>query len=206
MRDSTGNLPPLPGIFPDMMAPVVRTAKDGERELTMMRWGFPPPENSKARMVTNIRNLNSSYWRGWLKPWSRCLVPATSFCEYTDSTPKVPHWFALDESRPLFFFAGIWRPWTGTRGTKANPVDGEHRLYAFLTCEANELVRPIHAKAMPVLLTTPAEIEQWLTAPAEEALELQRPLPAEQMKIVVTGVKEDGPAAEVPARQAELPL
>ena len=35
----TGNQPPLPAIYPDSMAPVVRQAEDGERELTMMRWG-----------------------------------------------------------------------------------------------------------------------------------------------------------------------
>jgi hypothetical protein len=40
-RDNAGNLPPLPGIFPDQMAPIVRMA-DGERELLQMRWGFPP--------------------------------------------------------------------------------------------------------------------------------------------------------------------
>ncbi len=28
---------------------------------------------------------------------------------------------------------------------------------------------------MPVVLTTPAEIDQWLHAPIEEALELQKP-------------------------------
>src|SRR3974390_1747255 len=32
-------------VFQDMMTLVVRTARDGERELTMMRWGFPPPPN-----------------------------------------------------------------------------------------------------------------------------------------------------------------
>jgi putative SOS response-associated peptidase YedK len=132
-RDQAGNLPPLPGIFPDGLAPVVRTARDGERELLMMRWGFPPPPNLGTRPVTNVRNVKSPYWRGWLKPEYRCLVPVTSFCEYTDSQPKIPHWFALAESRPLFAFAGIWRPWTGTRGTKAAPTEGEHLLYSFLT-------------------------------------------------------------------------
>ena len=43
MRDRTGNLPPLPGIFPDYAAPVVRNAEDGERELAMARWGMPSP-------------------------------------------------------------------------------------------------------------------------------------------------------------------
>jgi putative SOS response-associated peptidase YedK len=37
-----GNLPPMPGVFPDYPAPVVRNA-GAERELTMMRWGMPPP-------------------------------------------------------------------------------------------------------------------------------------------------------------------
>ena len=41
-RDAAGNLPPLPAIFPDQMAPVVRLA-EGERELAMMRRGFPSP-------------------------------------------------------------------------------------------------------------------------------------------------------------------
>ena len=45
MRDKTGNLPPLPGIFPDYQAPVVRNAPDGERELAMLRWGMPMPQN-----------------------------------------------------------------------------------------------------------------------------------------------------------------
>src|ERR1700757_1946843 len=100
MRDRAGNLPSLPAIFPDTMAPVVRTAPDGERELTMMRWGFPPPPNLGTAPVTNVRNLKSPYWRGWLKTEWRCLVPATSFCEWTDSRPKVTRWFALDESWP----------------------------------------------------------------------------------------------------------
>src|SRR3981189_2174701 len=38
MNQSVGNLPPMPGVFPDYPAPVVRNA-GAERELTMMRWG-----------------------------------------------------------------------------------------------------------------------------------------------------------------------
>jgi putative SOS response-associated peptidase YedK len=189
-RDNVGNLPPLPGIFPDSLAPVVRTDRDGERELLMMRWGFPPPPNLGTRPVTNVRNVKSPYWRGWLKAEYRCLVPVTSFCEYTDSQPKVPHWFALDHSRPLFAFAGIWRPWTGTRGTRAAPADGEHLLYSFLTTESNEVVRPVHAKAMPVILTA-EQFDTWLQAPVEEALVLQRPLPNDRLKVVATGERKD---------------
>jgi putative SOS response-associated peptidase YedK len=190
MHDRIGNLPSLPAIFPDQLAPVVRTTREGERELTMMRWGFPPPPALGPRPVTNVRNLKSPYWRGWLEPRFRCLVPATSFCEYTDNRPKVPHWFALSDDRPLFAFAGIWRPWSGVRGTKAAPAEGEHLLYSFLTTESNDLVRPIHAKAMPVLLTE-ENWDDWLQAPVEEALALQRPFPVDQMQVVATGVRED---------------
>jgi putative SOS response-associated peptidase YedK len=34
-----GNLPPMPGVFPDYPAPVVRN-NQGEREMVMMRWGI----------------------------------------------------------------------------------------------------------------------------------------------------------------------
>ena len=125
----------------------------------------------------------------WLKPEFRCLVPATSFCEYTDSQPKVPHWFALDESRPLFAFAGIWRPWTGERKKETR----EHLLFSFLTTEANDVVRPVHAKAMPVMLTTADGVRYLADRPTwNEALKLQRPLPAERLKIVAKGERKDG--------------
>ena len=39
-HDRAGNLPPLPGIFPDHAAPIVRVADDGERELVMARGGL----------------------------------------------------------------------------------------------------------------------------------------------------------------------
>jgi putative SOS response-associated peptidase YedK len=37
MTDITSNLPPLPGIYPDYAAPIVRN-QPGGRELTMARW------------------------------------------------------------------------------------------------------------------------------------------------------------------------
>jgi len=195
MRDLTGNLPPLTAIFPDGVAPVVTCEPNG-RTLRMMRWGFPPPPNMGARPITNVRNPNSGFWRAWLKPEQRCLVPFTSFCEYGDWTPKETHWFALNEERPVLFFAGIWRPWNGTRGTKKDPANGDHLLYSFLTTEPNAEVKPIHAKAMPVILHE-NECETWLRAPIEEALKLQRPFPDGLLKVVATGKKSDGQSAEL---------
>ncbi len=77
-----GNLAPMPGVFPDYPAPVVRNT-DTERELSMMRWGMPSPPRTGGPPVTNIRNTSSPHWRGWLKPENRCLVvPVNSFAEY----------------------------------------------------------------------------------------------------------------------------
>lgn len=190
-RDTTGSLVSLPGIYPDSLAPVVFTAHDDERELTMMRWGMPGFQGGAP--LINIRNTASSYWRQWLAPAHRCLVPATSFCERQDVKPrKTPVWFALDETRPLFFFAGVWTNWHGTRGTQANPIHGWHRLYGILMTEANSIVGPIHPKAMPVVLTKPVELETWLSAPWQIARELQRPAPDDLLCIVARGNRIDG--------------
>ncbi len=43
LRDTTGNLPSLPGVFPDYAAPIGRTGADGVRELVMARGGMPSP-------------------------------------------------------------------------------------------------------------------------------------------------------------------
>jgi putative SOS response-associated peptidase YedK len=91
------------------------------------------------------------------------------------------------QTRPLFAFAGIWRLWTGERKGET----GEHQLFAFLTTEPNEVVKPIHAKAMPVLLTHPDEWDMWLEGSIDEAVALQRPLPNEKLQIVATGEKSD---------------
>jgi len=99
------------------------------------------------------------------------------------------------EDRPLFAFAGLWRPWTGTRGTKADPAEGEHHLFAFPTYAPNTVVAPIHPKAMPVILTKPEECDTWMTAPIPEALQLQRPLADELLSVVARGEKQDPPAS-----------
>ena len=64
-------------------------------------------------------------------------------------------------------------------------------LFAFLTTEPNSEVGAIHPKAMPVILTTSAEVETWMTGSSDEALKLQRPLLDGTLKIVARGVKED---------------
>ena len=135
LRDTTGNLPSMPGVFPDYMAPVMRN--NGIRELAMLRWGMPGPPQFGGAPITNIRNVRSPHWRGWLRPENRCVVPFASFCDADTKPRKTPTWFAFDETRPLACFAGIWTTWKGTRGPKSRPETGDHQLFGFLTTDAN---------------------------------------------------------------------
>jgi putative SOS response-associated peptidase YedK len=94
-----GNLPPMPGVFPDYPAPVIRNTETGT-ELVTMRWGMPPPPRTGGPPVTNIRNTSSPHWRSWLRPENRCLVPANSFAEYApepnpETKKKDVVWFTL---------------------------------------------------------------------------------------------------------------
>jgi len=220
MQDRGLNLPPLPGIFPDYEAPIVRN-RDGQRELAMVRWGMPSSQKAlldaaskradklreKGKPVdfdallkaepdggtTNIRNTSSKHWKRWLEPPNRCVVPFSSFSEYERGPDGKfqPAWFALDESRPLAFFAGIWvLQWTSVR--KARTGEETIDLFGFLTCPPNADVAPIHPKAMPAILTTSDEVETWLSAPWSEASALQRSLPDGWLKVVARGPKKDG--------------
>ncbi|MEI5680467.1 MULTISPECIES: SOS response-associated peptidase [unclassified Mesorhizobium] len=194
MRDLSGNLPPSIDIYPNTPAPVVRNAPDGQREVANLLWGMPTPvERVKGKAdygTTNIRQTRYSHWQQYLDISNRCVVPVTSFAEPSptpgDKDPETGiqrnFWFARDESRPLFFFAGLWTRWQGVRKVKDGP--GDFELYGFLTTRPNGVVGPIHDKAMPVILTTEEEIELWLMAPWPAARKLQRPAPDDALIVV----------------------
>ena len=125
--------------------------------------------------TTNIRNVKSKHWT----PLARRREPlrgAVHLLQRASTRPRVAtSGFAFEESRPLACFAGIWTTWTSVRKVREGETTND--IFAFLTTEPNDEVGAIHPKAMPVILTTPTEVEIWMTAPAEDALKLQRPLP-----------------------------
>lgn len=198
-QDRIGNAEPRPAIFPKGLAPVVRLDPDGKREMIEMRWGFLTPHVSKETgkpikpaAWNNARNdklRKSGLWRGSFED-RRCLVPVTSFNETKGRQPATDYWFALTGDdpvgRPLFAFAGLWRA--------ENPElieDEETELrHTVVTTEANELIRPIHAKGrMPVILE-PADYDTWFTGDPDQAATLIRAFPAERMTIVLQGLGE----------------
>jgi putative SOS response-associated peptidase YedK len=58
----------------------------------------------------------------------------------------------------------VWTP-----GPASAPIEAAHDLFGFLVIEANANVSPISPKAMPVILTMPAEVDRWLGADTPDA-------------------------------------
>lgn len=175
----TANLPAYDELYPGQLVPVLRRRPEGGLKLESMKWGFPGPKVAGGRPVTNVRNLSSGFWRSALEnPARRCIVPVTSFCEWTaepdpSSRRKSKVWFGLSpDQHRLFAFAGIWRP--GEEG----------RYMAFLTCAANQTVGAIHPKAMPVMLRPGADVERWLSAAQADACALAVPFADTAMRRV----------------------
>lgn len=190
--DFSGNLPSLPAIFPAYDGPVVRLNDDGDRTLDMLSWGFVLPQKDKAaKRVTNARDDKVRDSRFWRKSFEerRCLVPVTSFSEPKGKKPAVWHWFALDEERPLFAFAGLWRAHRGTLKPDTEPVEID--TYAFLTTTPNAVVKPIHPNRMPVMLVGEEAQDTWLNGSPDTAFALAKPYPVDQMMIVHKGEKRD---------------
>jgi putative SOS response-associated peptidase YedK len=183
-HDRTGNLPPNLAVLPGAAVPVVRKDTDGERAIELMRWGLPNPEGKGGNPLATIADIGDARWRDCLGPDQRCLVPANAFSERHDAGSE-PHWFARDESRTPFAFAGIWMP-----------AKGGHTFFAILTTEANALVRPIHAEGMPVVLGED-DWEIWLAGDADAARALLRPAPEDLLHIVATGEERDPPESRM---------
>ena len=180
---ATDNLGPQENVYPDQDAPIIANKANGDLELVTARWGFPPIPG-QATPITNIRNLKSNWWRNvnreyLIEKQYRCLVPFTSFAEPVGE----PTWFQVPDVE-VACFAGIWRRWQGERlaeqpGQKRRAREArEWKLFSFLTTEPNDVVRPVHDKAMPVILVDPTEQSEWLEG-GEKSLRLQRPLPDE---------------------------
>lgn len=153
---------------------VVGRIHEGEKVLDAMQWGVPlkmkgkRPGTTVTKRITNVRNLSSNFWRSMLtKPENRCLVPFTRFAEPKPNAGRAEVWFNVNEE-PVSAFAGIWRE------------TDEGNAYAFLTCEPNPLVKPIHPKAMPVILHQ-ENYECWLAG--EDAEGFATPFPSQLMSL-----------------------
>jgi putative SOS response-associated peptidase YedK len=191
-------------IAPQTFQPVIRLAEDGEREVTLMRWGLVPYWSKDGK--ANFSNINARAETVATTPafrepfkWRRCLVPADGFYEWQklDAKTKQPYAITLKDER-MFAFAGVWDRWI-------DKSTGEIlETYAIVTTAANELLNPpggpkLHDR-MPVILAE-KDYDRWLAAAGPERLpiDLLRPFPPDEMRAwkissAVGNVRNDSPA------------
>ncbi len=158
------------GVAPGRPAWVIRL-RGGRRVITPMVWGFPPPPG-REQLVASARNLDSTFWRPWLKRPNRCLIPFTSF-----SAPAGASGALRPANAGVAAFAGLWRSFE------------EAPFFARLTSPGDGAG---WAATMPVVLTTEKAFIDWLEAPADVAVRMQRP-PAPGELVAAGADRPDGP-------------
>lgn len=67
MRDATGNLPPISGVFPDYFA-AIRNAPDGVRELALARWGCGDRQRSARSTMFRFLTTEANAEVGMIHP------------------------------------------------------------------------------------------------------------------------------------------
>jgi putative SOS response-associated peptidase YedK len=150
----------------------VRLDQAGRREVARLRWGLVPSWAQDLKIGNRLLNARAETvadkpsFRSAFKAGRRCLIVADGFYEWK-AEGKIKQPFHIRRpSGELFAFAGLWEKWDGAD----KPVES----CTILTTGANARLAGLHDR-MPVILTTPAEFEQWMTA--ADVKPLLRPLP-----------------------------
>src|SRR6202795_757298 len=165
------NLQPRYNVCPTTIINTV-IARDGQNELTPMRWGLvpswwkkkakemPATFNARVETVTEKPFFRSAFKR------TRCLIPVSGYYEWND-TPggKQPYYFTARDGSPALTIAGLWDEWQ-------DKASGETlKSCTMIITEPNEFVAEVHDR-MPVLLAE-KDYEPWLSGKA--GLELLKP-------------------------------
>ena len=191
-------------IAPTQQAPVIREARDGSRELAMLRWGLVPFWARDLKVGTNMINARSEEaetkpaFREALKS-QRCVVPATGFYEWQGPPGRKQPYAITLPGRQMFAFAGLWERW--------KPQEGSHvDTFTIMTTDANEQVAQVHDR-MPVILPLDA-VDAWISGTPEEARALlvpyPRPVELRAVGTFVSNVNNEGPGCLDDASQRQL--
>jgi putative SOS response-associated peptidase YedK len=164
-------------VAPSTFLPVVKLDEDGERELTLMRWGLIPffskddktgfkSTSARAETIATLPTFREAFKR------RHCIVPADWFYEWQGLDPqrkKTQSWAIARKDRKLFGMAGLWESWNDP--VAKQPLE----TFTIITTDPNEVMQPIHTR-MPVILR-PEDYERWLVPvdPARPPTDMLRP-------------------------------
>jgi putative SOS response-associated peptidase YedK len=149
---------------------IVVGGEDGSRAALTVRWGLVPPwahELGKGFQPINGKSETAAdkapFADLMARPERHCLVLADGWYEWLKAEKggeRIPFRYTLDGGAP-FAFAGLWC---------RRRIAGELVLSAcILTCAANEICAPVHAR-MPCVLAGPDEEAAWLAGEADGVL------------------------------------
>jgi putative SOS response-associated peptidase YedK len=172
------------------------------RRMDALRWGLVPCWAKDAKVGSKMINARAETlterpaYRGLVRRAKhRCLVLADGYYEWQKPEdprqPRRPLHFSLKDGEP-FCFAGLWTRWSAPDGALVPSC-------TIITCDANELARPIHER-MPVILADAEAWAAWLDpeVDTETACELLVSLPAKRMVVrpantLVNFARHEGP-------------
>lgn len=176
--DEYCDYPPRWNIPPGTEIPVIRQSPEGRRVLHLLRWGLVPHWASDASIGQRLNNARAetvaekpAFREAFRR--RRCLIPADGFYEWkTMDGVKQPYYISLRSGQPLAM-GGLWESWRAPDGSVL-------RTCAIVTTGPNGLMAAIHDR-MPVIIA-PEHWQTWLSGPADEAMPLLSPYPAEPMQ------------------------
>ena len=160
------NMPVRHNLRPTEPAYIVARRGDGLVKTLSARWWcqWDGSHKFEAKFPTFNARVETMHekklWPDLLRKGQRCLLPVDSFYEWpVKGQPPVEIFVA---GREPYALAGLWSRY----------FEGDQTRYSFtvFTTDANEFMRPIHEKAMPVILTDRAEQRLWLTTGDEAVL------------------------------------
>jgi putative SOS response-associated peptidase YedK len=188
------DLQPHYNIAPTQELPVI--VRHSPNSMTLMQWGLIPswskePKVSYSTINARAENLlKSSVYK---KPFQsqRCLVPASGFYEWQQTSDgKQPYYIHLQDT-DVFAFAGLYDIWRDKKGH-------ELHSYTIITTTPNDLVASIHNR-MPVILRRDDE-NVWLDQDADPArlLSLLTAYPADEMSAYRVSTWVNSPSNDSP--------
>ncbi len=178
-------VPEVPDFFasadvrPTEMKPIVRLAREGERECVLARWGLVPSWakelkfgnrciNARAETIATTPSFRAAYAK------RHCLVPLNAFYEWTGEPGRKLKWRIRLKDEPLFALAGLWEWWRDPAAQQGVET------FTIITTAANATIAPLHDR-MPVIVAAP-DYARWLDASAD-ASKLLAPYPPEAVLI-----------------------
>jgi putative SOS response-associated peptidase YedK len=164
-------------------------------------WPFLPywsrgqlPRNKNGKLISTanarLRHDGQPFAPSYMGAWSknfRVLVPVSWFYEFDSRVhPQIPY-AVFPLNVPFWILCGLASWFTAADGSKKMSI-------SIITVEPNEVLKSVGHHRSPAILRNPTEVQCWLRAPKQEALELLRSFPNESMGVeeVPMGIKVPG--------------